>query len=66
MVASKVSIAASVDSWAGQGVPNFCWYHRWTRAWLRICTGAGRPANTWCPARMTASSAAQDRSEPSK
>ena len=47
-------------------MPNFSGYHRWTRAWLRICTGAGRSPNTRCPAWMTASSAAQDRSEASK
>ena len=59
-------MAASVDWWGGHGMPNFSSYHRWTRAWLRICTGAGRSPNTWCSAWMTASSAAQDRSEASK
>jgi len=65
-VASNVSIAASVESYGGQGAPNFRSYHRCTRAWLRIWTGAGRPAKICCPAVMAASSASQERSESSK
>ena len=66
MVASNVSIAASVD-WCGwQGRPNFCSYHKCTLAWLRIWTGTGKPAKAWRPPPMTASSASQDRSEPLK
>ena len=34
-------MAASVDSCGGHPMPNFSSYHRWTRAWLRIWTGAG-------------------------
>jgi len=41
-VASNVSIAASADVCGAQRRPYFCSYHRWTRAWLRIWTGAGR------------------------
>ena len=41
MVASNVSIAASVDWCGSQGRPNFCSYHKCSLAWLRIWTGTG-------------------------
>jgi hypothetical protein len=66
VVAANESIASSVDEYGGHGTPNFCSYHRRTRASLRTSTSAGTSAKATFADWITASSASQDRSVASK